>query len=145
VHNDVRVIVRRHLTRSSQPERRDFVRARVEDLADSDRDIDTNVTKSRYQLGNQIKSNEGFSLPIPSASPSFNLTPKDRSDLPRRRRLLSVRGPDSDTDHPSVANLAERRSEATSYGTEVSSAGGQFVSAGGEVVRVRLVAGAGTA
>jgi hypothetical protein len=54
VHNDVRVIIRRQLARSSQPERREFVRARIEDLADSDRYIDTDQTSA--SKSNQIET-----------------------------------------------------------------------------------------
>jgi hypothetical protein len=81
VHNDVRVIVRRQLARSSQPERRELVRARIEDLADSDRDIDTNIVTNQTSASNRFKSNESFSLLVPPYSPNPNLTSKDRSKL----------------------------------------------------------------
>jgi hypothetical protein len=69
VHNDVRVIVRRQLARSSQPERRDFVRACIEDLADSDRDIDTNQTSA--SRSNRMETKASLSL----SSPPLSLIP----------------------------------------------------------------------
>jgi hypothetical protein len=41
VHGNILVARRQHLPRSPQPIRRDFVRARVENLADSYRNVDT--------------------------------------------------------------------------------------------------------
>jgi hypothetical protein len=120
------------------------VRARIEDLADSDRDIDTNIVINQTSASNRIKSNESFSLPIPPYSLSIPISRQQTDqNSPRRRRLLSVRGPDSDADDTRVADLAKRRSKAAGYGAGVGTTSRQSFSAGGEIVGVSLVAGAG--
>lgn len=129
MHDDIGIPVRALLARGFQAVRRDLVRALVEDVADCDGDVDTTHQKKKESQSDSHQSVTTYGDTL--------------CNSPRRTGLLPAWAADSHAHDPRVADLAERRREATGDFARLVAAGGQLVCAGGDVGRCGLVAGAG--
>lgn len=112
MHNNVTVVIRRLLSRSSPSNSTDFCRALIENVADSDGDVNT-VTLVSWRI------------------------PSDRFvavvTLPRRGGFYAVGSADAYAYDTRAAVFAEGRGEASGHSARFAAAGGQLVRARGDV------------